>query len=56
MAKMGRPPMPKRQRQSSVVALRVTAKERHELQQVAEKTGVSLSDFIRRALGLEKEK
>jgi hypothetical protein len=44
--------MPKRQRQSSVVALRVTAKERLELQQAAEKTGVSLS----RALGLEKEK
>jgi uncharacterized protein (DUF1778 family) len=48
--------MPKRQRQSSVVALRVTAEERHELQPAAEKTGVSLSDFIRRALGLEKEK
>jgi uncharacterized protein (DUF1778 family) len=47
--------MPKRQRQNSVIALRVTAKERHELQQAAEKTAISLSDFIRRALGLEKK-
>jgi len=42
--------MPAKQRQSSIVGVRFTAAERKALEQVAQKAGLTLSQFIRRKL------
>jgi hypothetical protein len=46
--------MPKDQRQSRMVAVRFTVAEYRKLEQLAEKSGLSVSDCVRRALGFKK--
>jgi uncharacterized protein (DUF1778 family) len=47
---MGRPPMPKKERQSKIVGLRFTTEERKELEQAAKKAEMSLSEYCRSKL------
>jgi hypothetical protein len=53
MVKMGRPPLPAKERQSRIIALRLTSAEQRKLERLAEKSGVSVSDYVRRALGFK---
>ena len=48
--KMGRPPLKPQQRRSVIVTVRMTKKERIELEQKAKKVGLSLSTYILRSL------
>jgi hypothetical protein len=50
MTKMGRPPIPKRERQSTIIGLRFTMEERKELETAAKKANLSLSDYCRSKL------
>jgi uncharacterized protein (DUF1778 family) len=53
MARTGRPKKPKSERQSHLIALRLTPAERKKLEKMAEKSGQSVSDYVRRALGFK---
>jgi hypothetical protein len=53
MARMGRPKKPKSERQSHLVALRLTPAEHKKLEQLSNKSGLSVSDYVRRALGFK---
>ena len=53
MARIGRPKKPKNERQSRLIALRLTANEYRTLEQLARKSGLSVSDCVRRALGFK---
>jgi len=53
MARMGRPTKPKSERQSRLIALRLTPAEHKELEEMAEKSRQSVSDYVRRALGFK---
>jgi len=55
MAKMGRPPMPMKKRQSKIIGLRFTSEERKELERSARKAGLSLSEYIRSKLALGRK-
>jgi hypothetical protein len=55
MAKMGRPPLPAKERQSRIIALRLTRAERQQLERLAEKSGISVSGYVRRALGFKEK-
>jgi predicted HicB family RNase H-like nuclease len=50
---MGRPKKLARERQSHLMALRITPAEHRKLEQVARKSGLSVSEFVRRALGFK---
>ncbi len=50
--KMGRPPLPPEKRRSKIVMLRLTDEEAKFLKSAAEKTGLTLSEVLRRG-GLE---
>jgi predicted HicB family RNase H-like nuclease len=50
---MGRPKMPARKRQSHLIALRLTPAERTKLERLAGKSGLSVSDYVRQALGFK---
>lgn len=50
---MGRPPLPAKERQSRIVALRLTRAEHQRLERLAEKSELSVSDYVRRALGFK---
>jgi uncharacterized protein (DUF1778 family) len=52
---MGRPKMKAQERQSHLIALRVTPAERKALEQAARKAGISVSDYIRLKLSLRGE-
>ena len=52
MVKMGRPPKLARERQSRMIALRLTPAEYRELEQAAAKAEVSMSEYIRDKLGI----
>jgi predicted HicB family RNase H-like nuclease len=47
---MGRPKKPKSERQSHLIALRLTPAEHRKLERLADKSGLSISDYVRRAL------
>ena len=51
MVRMGRPKKPKSERQSHLIALRLTPAEHRKLEQAAQKSEISVSDYVRRALG-----
>lgn len=53
MARMGRPKKPKSERQSHLIALRLTPAEHRKLEQLAKKSDLSVSDCVRRALGFK---
>jgi predicted DNA-binding protein len=53
MARMGRPKKPKSKRQSHLIALRLTPAEYKKLGQLAEMSGLTASDYVRRALGFK---
>jgi hypothetical protein len=48
---MGRPKLKAKERQSHLIALRLTPAEHSTLEQQAEKSKLSVSDYVRRALG-----
>jgi len=50
---MGRPKKPKSERQSHLIALRLTPAEHKELERLADKSGFSVSGYVRRALGFK---
>ena len=50
MAKMGRPRIPKKERQSTIIGLRFTTEERKELEAAATKANLSLSAYCRSKL------
>jgi uncharacterized protein (DUF1778 family) len=52
MAKMGRPKLPAKERQSRQIALRLTQAEYKALEQAASKAGMSVSDYVRHKLEL----
>jgi predicted HicB family RNase H-like nuclease len=54
MARTGRPKKPKSERQSHLIALRLTPAEHRKLEQAAQKSDLSVSDYVRRALGFKK--
>jgi uncharacterized protein (DUF1778 family) len=56
MAKMGRPPIPTKERQSTIIGLRFTMEERKALEQAAQRADLSLSDYIRTKLGLGRKR
>jgi hypothetical protein len=56
MPKMGRPKMLARERQSDLIALRLTPAERRELEEAARSAKVTISKFIRLKLGLRGDK
>ena len=51
--RMGRPRMLAKERQSHLIALRLTPAEHRKLEQLARKSGLSLSEFVRQALGFK---
>jgi predicted HicB family RNase H-like nuclease len=53
MARMGRPKLLAKERQSNLVALRLTPAEHKKLERLAEKSDLSVSAYVRRALGFE---
>jgi len=53
--RMGRPRMPAKDRQTHLIALRLTPAEHKKLEQGAQQSGLSLSQFIRITLGLRGE-
>jgi uncharacterized protein (DUF1778 family) len=50
MAKMGRPKLPVKERQSRQIALRITQAEYKALEQAAAKADLSLSNYLRHKL------
>jgi len=56
MAKMGRPKKPAKERSSHLIALRLTPVEHTTLKQAAEKSRLSISDYIRLKIDLRGEK
>jgi predicted HicB family RNase H-like nuclease len=52
---LGRPPIPKKERQSKIIGLRFTSEERKDLEAAAKKAGLSLSDYIRSKLNLGRK-
>jgi predicted HicB family RNase H-like nuclease len=52
MAKMGRPVMKAKERSSHLIALRVTPEEHKHLEQAAERSKLSVSNYVRTKLGL----
>lgn len=56
MTKMGRPKKLARERSSHLVALRLTPAECKALEQAAEKSKLSVSNYIRFKLGLRGDK
>jgi|HubBroStandDraft_6_1064221.scaffolds.fasta_scaffold1868451_2 hypothetical protein len=50
MTKMGRPPIPKKERQSTIIGLRLTMEERRDLEAAAKKANLSISDYCRSKL------
>jgi hypothetical protein len=52
---MGRPKKPAKERQSEIVGLRFTLAERKQFEQAARKAGLSLSEYLRSQLGLERK-
>jgi predicted HicB family RNase H-like nuclease len=56
MAKMGRPAIPAKKRSSHLIALRLTAAEHKALKKAAEKSAVSISDYIRTKLNVRGAK
>jgi hypothetical protein len=55
MAKMGRPKLPKKERQGRQIALRLTQVEYEALMRAADKADLSLSEYIRRKLEIRGE-
>ena len=55
MTKMGRPKMAAKERSSHLIALRLTPDEHKALEQAAEKSKQSISDYIRFKLSLRGE-
>jgi predicted HicB family RNase H-like nuclease len=55
MAKMGRPKMQARERRSHLIMLRLTPAEHGKLERLARKSGLSVSDYVRRALGFKSK-
>jgi predicted HicB family RNase H-like nuclease len=53
---MGRPSIPAKERSSRVIALRLTPAEEKTLQKLAEKSGLSVSNYIRTKLNLRGDK
>jgi len=53
---MGRPTKLARDRQSEIVAVRLTPAERKEFERASKKAGLSISNYIRKQLGFDKEK
>jgi len=53
---MGRPAKLARDKQSEIVAVRLTPAERKEFERDAKKAGLSISNYIRKRLGFDKEK
>jgi predicted HicB family RNase H-like nuclease len=51
---MGRPPKAPNQRQSKMVAVRVTPAERKELEAAAKRLKLSLTDYLRKKLELRR--
>lgn len=47
MTKMGRPPIPKKDRQSRIIGVRFTPEERRDVEAAAKQAGLSLSDYCR---------
>jgi len=56
MAKMGRPAMKAKERSSHLIALRLTPAEHTILEQAAERSKLSISNFIRAKLGFRGNK
>jgi Mobilization protein NikA len=56
MTKMGRPPIPKNERQSTIIGLRFTMEERKNLETRAKKADLSLSEYIRSKLNLGRKR
>jgi len=52
---MGRPKKPAKERQSEIVGVRFTSAERQRFEQAARKAGLSLSEYLRSKLGLERK-
>jgi hypothetical protein len=50
MSKMGRPSLPKKERQSKIIGLRFTMEERKGLEAAAKKADLSLSEYCRSKL------
>lgn len=48
--RIGRPPVPKRLAKGALLSVRFTAEERKALEQAAEREGLKLSEWARRAL------
>ena len=48
--RMGRPPKPKAERGTEIVAVRMTQDERAQCEQAAEQSSLKLSDWIRQKL------
>jgi hypothetical protein len=55
MARMGRPKLKAKERQSHLIALRLTPAEHAKLEQHAEKSKLSVSAYVRRALGFKEK-
>jgi hypothetical protein len=55
MAKMGRPSLSTKQRQSRIFGLRLTPEESKALEKAAKKAGLSFSNYIRFKLKLRKK-
>jgi predicted HicB family RNase H-like nuclease len=56
MTKMGRPKKAAKERSSHLIALRLTPAEHKALEQAAEKSKLSISNYIRAKLGLRGDK
>ena len=55
MARMGRPKLIAKQRQSRLIAIRLTPAEHKQLERLAKKSKLSVSDYVRRALGFKSK-
>jgi predicted HicB family RNase H-like nuclease len=56
MTKMGRPKKPAKERSSHLIALRLTPAEHKALEEAAEKSKLSVSNYIRTKLSLRGDK
>jgi predicted HicB family RNase H-like nuclease len=48
--KMGRPPLPKKERRSATLTVRLKPEERRSADRAAEKAGLSVTEWARRAV------
>jgi uncharacterized protein (DUF1778 family) len=55
MTKLGRPPIAVKERQSHLIALRLKPAEYKAIESAAQKSGLSVSEYIRKTLGLRGE-